>query len=65
MIPDDEAIRVLIQQTFGGALRTDEIDRLIPLVQRQYQVSDQLAARDLGGLHPDDTDFITDHRVSR
>jgi hypothetical protein len=45
-------------------LTNDEIERLIPLVSRQFDVSERLAELDLGGLDPRSTQYITDRRLS-
>lgn len=63
-VPSDETIRGLILDQFGDALDGDEVERLLPLVRRQYQVSEQLAAIDLGGLDPRGTQYITDRRLT-
>ena len=60
----DETIRSLILEQFGNLLNDGEIDRLIPLVRRQYETSDKLASFDFGGLGAESTDYITDRRIT-
>ena len=48
----------------ADALTGDEVERLVPMVRRQYQVSEELAALDLGGLDPRGTQYITDRRLT-
>ena len=63
-VPSDDTIRRLILDQFGDALTGDEVERLVPMVRRQYQVSEELAALDLGGLDPRGTRYITDRRLA-
>jgi len=63
-MPSDDTIRGLILDQFGDALTGDEVERLVPMVRRQYQVSEELAALDLGGLDPRGTQYITDRRLT-
>jgi len=63
-MPSDDTIRGLIRDQFGDALTGDEVERLVPMVRRQYQVSEELAALDLGGLDPRGTQYITDRRLT-
>jgi hypothetical protein len=63
-MPSDDTIRGLILDQFGDVLTGDEVERLVPMVRRQYQVSEELAALDLGGLDPRGTQYITDRRLT-
>ena len=63
-MPSDDTIRGLILDQFGDALTGDEVERLVPMVRRQYQMSEELAALDLGGLDPRGTQYITDRRLT-
>ncbi len=60
----DETIRSLILEQFGSLLNDSEVNRLMPLVKRQYETSDKLASFDFGGLSAESTDYITDRRIT-
>jgi hypothetical protein len=60
----EDTVRQLILDLFKDQLTNDEIERLIPLVSRQFDVSERLAELDLGGLDPRSTQYITDRRLS-
>jgi hypothetical protein len=60
----DETIRALILDQFGNLLNERDIDRLVPLVKRQYDTSEKLASFDFGGLDSGSTEYITDRRIA-
>ena len=64
MALNEDTVRQLILDLFNGQLTNDEIEKLIPLVNRQFDVSARLAELDLGGLDPRNTQYITDRRLS-
>ena len=60
----DETIRALILEQFGNLLDERDIVRLMPLIRRQYDVSEKLASFDFGGLDSGSTEYITDRRIT-
>ncbi|MBL75505.1 MAG: hypothetical protein CL763_01035 [Chloroflexi bacterium] len=63
MTLNESTVRQLIEDLYGDQLTSDEIEKLVPMVKRQYEISDRLEALDLGGLDPRATQYITDRRL--
>ena len=59
----EETLHRWVEETYGPYLSAQEIERLMPYVRRQIEVSDRLREFDLGRGDPLRTHYIRDRRL--
>jgi hypothetical protein len=60
-----ETLRVLLKEYIGVEFPEDEVERLLPLYERQLERMRELQALDLGGDDPRTMAYINDRRPAR
>lgn len=60
-----ETLRALLQEYLGVELPDEEIERLLPVYERQLERTRELHALDLGGDDPRTMAYINDSRMGR
>jgi hypothetical protein len=60
-----DTIRRMIMDAYGAYLSPQEIEQLLPYVQRHFETMKQLHALDLGAGDPRTLHYIEDRRLSR
>lgn len=63
MAISEETLRRMVEETFGRYLSAQEIEQLMPYVQRQLEISCRLQELDLGRGDPFRTHYIRDRRL--
>jgi len=59
----NDTVRTLLQEFLGASFGPAEVERLRPLLERQFERMRELRELDLGGDDPRTTVYITDRRI--
>lgn len=58
-------IRQMVVDAYGAYLSEEEVEQLLPYMQRHFEAMKRLHALDLGKGDPRSTHYIRDHRLMR